>query len=59
MKIKETNTRTGEFHIYDVDERKLEIETNHKNKMLGYHCPFVDMENGDIITQETIQDTLL
>jgi hypothetical protein len=50
MKIKETNTRTGEYHIYDPEDRKKEIELNKQNHFIGYHCEFKDMENGDIIT---------
>ena len=50
MKIRETNTRTGESHVYDTEDRKREIKENHKNKIIGYHSPFRDVQNGDIIT---------
>jgi len=56
MKVKETNTRTGESHIYDTEERAREIQTNHDNKIMGYHSPFRDVQNGDIITFTELPD---
>lgn len=56
MKIKETNTRTGESHIYDSEERQKEMDENYKNKMMGYRSPFKDIENFDIVMVEHITD---
>lgn len=47
MKIKETNMRTGESHIYKESER---VDTN------GYTCLFKDLKNGDIIKTEIIKE---
>jgi len=56
MRFKETNIRTGEYHFYDSDDRKKEIELNIRNHMLGWQNKFEDMENGDVIIVSPIEE---